>query len=456
MQLDSKPYLEGFDPYIIPMQGELMDLLETWDYEKSTPEILLSGSYGSSKSIIMAHIVIMHCLKNPGACVFLGRRALPDLKKTIYNEIVEHLDTPGLIEGTHYNCRDTTAEIEFYNGSKVISGSWADKRYKKFRSLKISGFILEEGTENDLNDKEAFMTIKARLRRIPHIKQNFLIVATNPSSPEHWLYEYFIEGSSKHKTRRVFYSVTTDNPFLDPVYIKQLKADLSPKEVRRYIFGEWLSLVDEVVYCEYDDDLNYKDEDYTINQSLPVGITFDFNIGHMKPMSCALFQYDQAEDHFHFFEESVIFSARTENVLDDLYGRDLLEAKHQYIVTGDSAGKHRDTRSKRSDYQIIYDYLNRLQINFVDMVMPSNPPIRTRHNVCNAYLKNGLGESRVTIYRPCKMLRKGLKLTKLKEGSQYIEEDGPSAPWQHISTAFGYAIISVLKSTQRKSRMRQL
>ena len=452
---ESKPYLEAFNPYVIPMQGELMDLTSEWDYDKSTLEIMLSGAYGSSKSIVVAHLVISHCLRNRGAVVCIGRRALPDLKKTFYSELCEHLISPGLQEGVHYRCNETRAEIYFpLTGSKVISASWADRKYKKFRSLKLSMFVLEEAAENDLQDREAFMTIKARLRRLPHVKENILIAITNPDSQEHWLYEYFIEGEKKFESRRVLYSVTTDNVFLDPIYVQQLLADLSPKEALRYIYGQWISLQEEVIYSCYDPELNYSKTDYDVNTNHPIGISCDFNIGEGKPMSWVLFQF--IEDHFHFFDETVIFSARTENSLNDLDERDLLSYPVTYQIYGDAAGKHKDTRSKRSDYQIIYEFLEKANIQFEKKVLPSNPPIRKRHNTVNSYCLNALGKRRLTVYKKCKMLHKGMKLTKLKQGAGYIEDDSASSPWQHGTTALGYAVTAIAKSRDRKSFTRQL
>jgi hypothetical protein len=458
MTHDSKPYLEGFNPHIIPFQAELMNLYENWDYDSSTPEILCTGAYGSSKSIIAAHIACMHCLTYPGAVVFIGRRALPDLKKTIFLEICEHLNTPSLIEGVHYSIKETTAEITFFNGSKVISGSWSDRKYKKFRSLKISMFILEEAAENDLQDKEAFMNIKARLRRLKDSKGNSIngpmIVLTNPSTPEHWLYEYFIEGEKEYDTRKVLYSVTSDNIFLDPIYIQQLLKDLSPKEARRYIFGEWISLNTEVIYEAYNEDRNFSNTDYTVDTSYPVCMSTDFNIAEGKPMSWVFFQY--IDDHFHFFDESVIYSARTENSLDDCYDRGLFSHSTIYQIYGDAAGKNKSTNSKKSDYEIIYEFLERNEIPFEKKVLPSNPAIRRRHSIVNSYCLNALGEVRLTVYAKCKMLNKGMKLTRLKENASFIEDDSKSCPWQHSTTALGYGIFATIKNLSRKSFMRQL
>ena len=443
-----------FDPTIIPFQRALVQLVENWDYNVSTPEILCSGAYGSSKSLCAAHLIVKHCLGYRGAVVCIGRRALPDIKKTIYKEIVDHLDCCELREGKDYITSDTRAEITFPSTySKVISASWADRRYKKFRSLKLSMFVLEEAAENDERDREAFMAIKARMRRIEGVRGPVLVL-TNPSSEEHWLYEYFIEGQKKYATRKVLYSVTTDNCFLDPAYIEQLQQDLSPKEARRYLYGQWLSLVEEVVYYEYnpDDGKNYSTEDYQIDAQYPVGMTWDFNIAQGKPMSAVLFQYLEHADTFHFFDESIIHTARTSTTLEDMEGRGLLEDDTAYIVCGDAAGKHRDTRSKKTDYDIIYGFLENKNIDFERMIPPANPPVRTRHNIVNSYCMNASGKRRLIIYKKCKVLHKGMKITKLKPGSSYIEDD--SNEWQHSTTALGYAVCAIEKKKKRNKPIR--
>ena len=122
------PNLNEFDPTLIPTQYEVIyDINNTYNYKQGAHEILLSGSVGSSKSLLLAHLVITHCMKYAGARVCLGRRAMPDLKDTIYGKIKKHLEG-ALTEGVHYKANDSTAKIEFNNGSEIISRSWADRK----------------------------------------------------------------------------------------------------------------------------------------------------------------------------------------------------------------------------------------------------------------------------------------------------------------------------------------
>lgn len=455
-EYDSAPWLSKFKP-VIPYQAEVIDLIrEEWDYSKGNPEILLSGSYGSAKSVLMAHLAITHCLKWKGARVCLCRKALPDLKKTILNEVLEHIDQD-LKEGVDYNYNRSGSIIRFKNGSEIISISWADKKYKKGRSLKLSMLVFEELAENNEEDMEAFKTLKARLRRIPRVPENVLIAASNPDSPDHWVYNYFIEpneGAKNHPTRFVFYSLTHQNPFLDPVYIEQLRQDLPPREADRYLRGMWIEIKQDRIYYEYDRENNYSDTEYTVDKNYPVYISWDFNIGEGKPLSLVLFQF--IEDHMHIFDEIVIEGMRTLDSCEELADRGLLDYGTLYYVCGDATGKHKDTRNNLSDWEIIKKFFsNYKDLKWEFKVPTSNPKIRKRHNLVNAYCRNDLGKHRLTIYQKAFYADKGLRLTKLKKGAGIIEDDSKFE--QHISTAIGYGLQAAKRiKDKRENRTIQL
>ena len=450
----SKPYFNAFEPF--GYQRSCLDLLYNHDYSLYTPEILLSGSIGSAKSCLCAHWAISHCLRWPGARIAISRQSLPDLRKTIYLEIVEHL-SKDFVEGKHYTKRDNTCDIKFANGSEIIAVSFGDKRYSKVRSLKLSGVIIEEGTDFDREffaDGSGFKLLKGRIRRIHNVPENFLIVATNPDDITHPLYDYFIKGAEKHASRYVYYSVTTDNFHLDPVYIDQLKQDYSPLEALRYLEGQWISLAGKGLYSAYDPEKNLIKTPYKVDPSLPVRISFDFNIGEGKPMSCVLFQYRPSDDTIHFFEESVVEGAYTEDIMTDLDERGLLDWSSKLIIHGDATGRSRSPAAKQTNYSVIKEYLEQKQINFETKVPRSNPPIRKRHIKMNAYCLNSLGQVRLFIYPKAETADLGMRLTKLKKGGSYIEDD--SKKEQHITTAMGYGLHSSVKSINRKSRTQKL
>jgi hypothetical protein len=378
---------------------------------------------------------------------------MPDLKRTIFQTVVDHIAD---LDQSMYEVNETKASIRFNNGSEIISTSWADKKAKKARSLQLSGIGFEEVTENDDKDKKAYDELRLRVNRLPHVPEQIIIAATNPDSPSHWAYKHWVV--SKETNRHVYYSVTTDNPFLPATYIEQLKSDLDPKMAERMLYGKWIEIEDEVIYYAYSRDRNYRDYDYKVNEHLPIYFTYDFNIGAGKPMSCCFFQI--IGDTFHFFDEVVIDGARTENTLEEAASRGLFDLSNTYYCNGDAAGKHRDTRSNQSDYDIIDSFLKRHRkpdgtfLQYARQIPSANPPIRDRHNIVNAYCLNLNKEVRLFVYKKAATLDEGMRLTKLRPGSQYIEDD--SKRYQHITTALGYAVHYHNSNLRRDSAVKML
>ncbi len=452
--IESEPTLLRFCPDAIPYQRQALRLIrKEWDYNQGNLEILLSGSYGSAKSVFLAHLAVTHCLENKRARVAIVRRALPDLKETLFKEILEHIEgdsidgrSEGLVEGVDYFVNRSRGKIRFSNGSEIMAVFWADKKYKRARSLKLSMVLIEEAAENTTEDKEGFDELKSRLRRLPHVKENVLVCATNPDSQRHWLYEYFIEGAKKHANRRVFFSRTYDNPYLSPLYVAGLLKDLDPKKARRYVEGEWIDLNSETVYYAYSSSENFRQTDYEWDLRSPIYLAWDFNIGVGKPLSMCCFQY--INDEFHFGKEVVVEGMRTADSVEELIEKGVLDLQvPKFIVCGDASGKHKDTRNRKNDYEIIMDLLVNYEtkdgrrLNVERQVPLANPTIRSRHNRVNAYCLNKAGQRRLFVYAGCPMLHKGFRLVELKKNADYIEDD--SKDYQHVTTAAGYGIKAV-------------
>jgi len=432
----SVPTLTELDPNIIPYQIKVIrDIKKDFDYSGGKlHEILLSGSVGSAKSILMAHLCVTHCLENAGAVALIGRKAMPNLKDTLLQMIIDHLGTD-----VKYRFRQDRGRITFANGSKILCYSWHDKNYKKVRSYALSAAFIEELTEN--KDDEFFKEIRMRLGRIPHIKESILMCATNPDSPGHWAYKYFID--TKIKTRHVYYSVTSDNPFLQKEYIRQLKETLTPREALRMLYGQWIEIKQEVIYYNYEEERNFlKETKGELVPGYPIDLMFDFNIGVGKPMSAALGQY--INGHFHIYKDFVVDGARTMNICEEISDSDYLKGYNLHIrIFGDATGKNNRTSSIHSDYDIIDGHFQNLPnvLNYEKIVPLANPPIRKRHNLVNVQFLNDNGKSNLSVYKDAEVANDGFRFSKLKAGANLMEDD--SDRYQHVSTAIGYYICSV-------------
>lgn len=437
----STPTFSEYCPKPIPYQARLVkDVLTQFDYSLGTHEVVLTGSVGSGKSLPAAHLGVKHCIDYPGARLLLGRKALPDLKDTIFKKILEHLDDQDIKEGIHYFVNETRAQIRFRNGSDIISRSWSDRKYKKLGSIEVSAAIIEELAENDEEDEAAYEFIKMRVGRLPHVPQNWIISCTNPDSPGHWAYKRLLQ--SKNPLVHVYYSLLSDNPFLPDSYMESLLEGMDPKLARRMIYGEWVDIQGEVLYHQYSKEHNFRDYSYKVIPNVPVRVSWDFNIGEGKPLSVSVAQI--IGDEVHFFNEIVLDGIRTEDSCHELSAKGLLDFPCPYIINGDSTGKSRDTRSKFSDYDIINKFMANYQtrngrtLRYEMCVPASNPAIRTRHNDMNAYFCNANGRRRAFVYKDAPTHDEGFRLTKLKKNGSYIEDD--SKRYQHVTTSAGYML----------------
>ena len=380
---------------------------------------------------------------------------MPDLKDTILKKVLDHIEGD-LEEGVDYVHNIQKGSILFkcvYPHSEIISRSWHDKKYKKFRSIEASAAAIEELTENNNEEMEFYTELVARVGRIKGIKESFIIAATNPDDPSHKAFDYFIRGSEENPNRHVYYSLTEQNPFLPEWYIPSLKQKYDAKMIQRLLEGKWIYIGTETIYYEYNPAKHYVLTDTKVKPSLPIRIAFDFNIALGKPMSAVLFQYARYDNMFTIIDEFVIEGARTQNIMDEITEAGYFDMKRnpQIIIHGDAAGRHKDTRSNNSDYDIIEKHLANYtrkddqHLDYDIEVPRSNPSLRDRHNIVNGQLCNSEGRISILIDKRCETLDEGLSKTKLKKNAGYIEDDSPA--YQHITTALGYGIMSTLESS---------
>jgi hypothetical protein len=438
--------LQDFNPFAIPFQGRVVtDIFTEYDFTLGVHEILLSGSVGSAKTILMAHLAIKLSLMFPNNHILLCRKTLPALKETLLATCVDHL---GLKIKHRFN--QSSGRIRFENGSKISCHSWADNKFMKVRSLNISCAFIEELTENEKAD--FYKEILMRCGRMPHIPINLVMCATNPGAPSHWAYKHWF--MSKDPTRKYYKSITEQNPFLKKSYIEKLKQNLTKREADRMLRGEWIELITDMIYYEYKHEVHFKEHKYVIDPAYPIDLMHDFNIGKGKPMSAAVGQH--IEGHFHLFAEFHIEGVRTQSIMDEMEGAGIFNHKNcLYRIFGDASGRNNDTRSKVTDYDIIEKHLANLNINYEFCVPKANPPIRRRHNIVNAVFLNDNKEVRWSQYLGTEWVEDGFKLTTFKKGASLIEDD--SIPEQHVTTAVGYWVDFILnRMVAQKSSTTQL
>jgi hypothetical protein len=432
----STPLFQEFDPRVIPWQWEATNHIKNFDYSQGILEIFFSGSVGSAKTIEHVHEIVKECIKTPGSRWMMVRRALKDLKRTSWLVLLNHMsDIPHLIKS--YN--KTEMKITFINGSEILGDSYDDMNLTKFQSLELSGVDIEEVNEMP---QEVYTALKLRVGRVVGVKRNRIQARCNPDTPGHWLYKYFIQDTS-HPCKKVFYSLTEQNPFLPKWYIENLRRDLDPKMAKRMLEGMWIDISGENIYYNYSTERNFKrDQVYEFDLRHPICLMHDFNIGHGKPMSAAVGQFIGGV--WHIKKTYLVHGFRTRQILEEIAEDGVFEHNTKFYVYGDASGRHNDTRGNMSDWDIIEDFMSNYSrsdgtsLDYSINVPEANPPIKRRWKWVNLKFMNSLNEVRFFIYKEAADADEGFRLTKLKKGSSLAEDD--SFEKQHVTTAIGYAV----------------
>lgn len=450
------PSFTEYDPYELPWTARAIeDVFHNYDYSKGIHEILCSGTVGSGKSLFGAHVAIRDIVEDSNSRWLLGRVSLPDAKNTIAQTMHDHIEGD-FVEGEDYDFNIVKQKWEFRNGAEMFVKTWHNKRFKSFRSLKISGAIIEEATENDEQNEfwQIYDTLYSRLGRAKANK-NILMTLTNPDSPAHPLYKRVIIGSETDNLKHVFYSDARENKFLEDWYLDNLIKNLSPIEIARLIEGRWVVDPKGGIYYNYNRERNFRNESYIFDLDYPIDLMHDFNIGIGKPMSMAVGQ--KIGGTFHIAQTFIVEGADTHEIMQEAFSSGILSKGVLYRIYGDASGKNRDTKSKTTDYEIIKNFLKRNRISHEMCVPLANPPQRRRHNRVNAKCCNYEGKVQLYIYKEAEMADTGFTLTKLKKGGQYLEDD--TLKEQHVTTAIGYRIDRAIQEEDievRTSRFKAL
>ena len=208
-----------FVPKFYPL---LTDYSKRWE--------VYMGSAGSAKSYFITQKLIVRACREP-IKILVCRRYASTIRNTCFALFKEVL---GKWQLTPYvKIRETDFNIRFPNGSEIIF-TGLDEETKLLSLAGIGAIFIEEVYEVEKNKVEQ---LNLRLRGATPNQQ--IIMAFNPISRNHWLYNFC---EVEPPTSFVFtHSTYKDNPFLNAEYIAELEElyKRNPAKARIFCDGEW-------------------------------------------------------------------------------------------------------------------------------------------------------------------------------------------------------------------------
>ena len=222
------------------------------------------GSAGSAKSYFITQKLIIRCC-NEKIKVLVCRRTATTIRNTCFSLFKDIIAKWKLTP--YIKIRESDFNIKFPNGSEIIFIG-LDEETKLLSLNDIGCIFIEEAFEVPKNIVE-----QLNLRLRGKTKNQQIIMAFNPISKHHWLYDFCEVNPPTSFT--FIHSTFRDNPFLNAEYIAELEELYirNPQKARVFCDGEWGIDADGLVFQ------NWKVEDFNhaeIKGQLMIGLDFGF------------------------------------------------------------------------------------------------------------------------------------------------------------------------------------
>lgn len=247
------------------------------------------GSAGSAKSYFITQKLIVRAL-NEKIKILVARRYATTIRNTVFSLFKEILDKWQLTP--HVKIRETDFNIRFPNGSEIIFMG-LDEETKLLSLNNIGTIFVEEAYEVN---KSIIEQLDLRMRGKNANQQ--IILAFNPISKSHWLYNFCEVSPPSSFT----YTQSTykDNPFLSKEYVASLEEMKvrNPQKARIYCFGEWGVDAEGLVFT------NWRQEPFSIDALAAlyenkVGLDF----GYRDPSTVVCSFYDKQAKTIYVYDE---------------------------------------------------------------------------------------------------------------------------------------------------------
>lgn len=338
------------------------------------------GGFGSGKTFVACLKLLIYIGRFPKQTWGFWAPSFPLIRDVFYPTFEEAAS----LMGFRVDINVGNKEAHVYRGSiyygTVICRSMSNP--SSIVGYKVAGGICDE-IDTMRKDKayDAWRKVNARLRlSVKGLEQNWLGVTTTPEG-FNFVYETFAK-EPKSRYSMVQASTYENREFLPDDYIENLFETYPSNLIEAYLNGEFVNLVGQNVYIEYDPKLNASNETVCDTDTV-LHIGMDFNV---TQMAARVF----------------VRRGNNEHIVDEFNGlydtKDMIEhIKMRYpnkriVVYPDASGQNR--KSNGAD---VTDLSLLSAAGFAVVTDNTNPRVKTRVNCVNAMFCNAKGERRLFV-----------------------------------------------------------
>jgi len=297
-----------------------------------------------------------------------------------------------------------------------ISLKGADKSADNLRGVGLNFLCLDEFADIP---QEAWTEVLRATVSDKYANGHVLFTGT-PRGFGNWSYEMFQKGQSEDPEWKSWKYTTLQGGQVEDHEIEQAKRDLDLRSFRQEYEASFETYAG-VVYYNFDRQQNVRGIQQDQDAVIHVGL--DFNIDPMSACLCYI-----KNDIAYFFDEIVIYSSNTDELITELLQR---YPNRKIIVYPDPAARQRRTSAGgRTDLTLLQN--SGLSVK----CRGTHALVRDRINSVNSRLSNNNGKRYIYIDPSCKNLINSLMKQTYKEGTNQPEKNG----FDHMTDAMGYLI----------------
>lgn len=370
------------------------------------------GSAGSAKSYFITQKLIVRALREP-IRILVCRKTATTLRNTCFSLFKEILTTWKLI--TYVKIRETNYSILFPNGSEIIFMG-LDEETKLLSLNNIGTIFIEEAFEVS---KSIMEQLNLRLRGKTQNQQ--IIMAWNPISKNHWLYDFC---ANPPKSFIFIHSTFRDNPFLSREYVEALEElyERNPQKARIFCDGEWGIDAEGLVFQNWT--TQAFDAAALAASGLENRVGLDF--GYIDPATIVCSLYDKANNTIYVYDEWYKTGCQLDGIAEAATNMRIGKS----IIWCDSA----EPRS----------------IEFLRQKGFAAKPCIKGQNSVKARI-NFLQNNRIIIHPNCRnVIREFENFSYVKDRNDNFTED-TTHEYSHTIDALGYAYSNIYRSTKLQS-----
>jgi len=291
----------------------------------SVKYIINQGGTRSSKTYSILQLLIFIGLNNKRCDICIVRESVPNLKKTVVEDMITILNDIGIYDDNCFNKTELIYKFK-QTGSRLKFISTDEP--SKLRGLKSDILYINEVTSIEY---EAFMQLTMRCK-------GKIFVDFNPSDSEHYVFDLL---KTRPSDCELIKSTYKDNPFLPESQVREIEALIKGDEsfYKIYVLGE-APVKKSIVYS------HFKFITPHIKRNL---LCYAIDFGYNHPAALVAL-YDVIDDDGYFFEELIYEKELTANLIIERLNK--LNVDKSVVIYADPSRPEIIADIKKAGYKI--------------------------------------------------------------------------------------------------------